>query len=85
MIGIATILYTISRLLQTGADVCAVVANVSQHSLGNPSVPDEIVVAIVLFILGFRKITIFWILAAWYQGNASVAYVLSGQATSPPF
>ena len=84
MISIATVLYTVSRLLQIGADACAVVAGVCEHTLGNPSVPEEILVAIALWIVGFRRITILWVLIFWCHVDASVVYVLrhSGNFTA---
>ena len=77
MIGVATVLYAIARVLQFGADVCCLVASVCERNRGNPGVPEEPIVVIALWILGFRKTVIVWILVLWAHGDATVSYVLN--------
>ena len=56
MLGVVTLLRGVSGFLYCIAKFLSVVASFSEEKLGDPRVPEEFVLVLVLQVLGFRQL-----------------------------
>ena len=68
MVCISNVLYAAAKVCYSLASLCEVLAVGLEHQLGNPTVPDQLFILIVLAVFGFRRIA-----AVWAFGVAIIA------------